>query len=487
MSTLDVDFLLIGSVAILLAALCALLAVKLIAAGRDARDARRVINNLTEGVYRSSLDGRQLSANPSLVRLNGYSSEAELLRSVNSIETEWYVDPRRREIFKSLLERDGRVVDFISEIYRHKTRERIWISENARLIRDPRTGEPRYYEGTVREITETMHQRQIEERLNKLADNIPGGLFQLVRKPNGDFTAPYVSSAFFRVMGHPGAAEEVVNPVDFMHLLHPEDLPVYMESLRHSGMSGEEWRCEFRAKGVWEDSYRWLRVQATPERLTDGTINWYGFLSDISEQKEVQHRVEQLAYFDQLSGLPNRRLLMDRIDQSRAVTRRRDRHAGILFIDLDDFKIINDTHGHEVGDEFIRMVAERLQESVRESDTVARYGGDEFVVLLHDLDGDAAEAMGNAGTVARKVLAGLRQGFELAGEHRTVTCSIGMTTYKGKSVDTGEILRRADCAMYEAKRAGRAQFVAYDPKLHARECIKKNASEAQAPSRRNAA
>jgi PAS domain-containing protein len=120
-------------------AACIIMVRKLRAASRDAEDSRRLINNLSEGVYRSSMDGRQLSANRALVRLNGYGSEREMLIGVKDIGKEWYVDAARRDEFRRVLTRDGFVEDFISEIYRHATRERIWISENARLVVDHRT------------------------------------------------------------------------------------------------------------------------------------------------------------------------------------------------------------------------------------------------------------------------------------------------------------------------------------------------------------
>jgi PAS domain S-box-containing protein len=142
-----------------LALLCLLLGWRLLKNRQDRRalaaaerDYRSIFDNAIDGIYRSSPSGRQLRANPALVRLNGYDSEEEMLRSVDDIATEWYVEPSRRAEFMAILERDGRVENFVSEIYRHKTRERIWISENARLVRDPR-GRPLFYEGTIRDIT----------------------------------------------------------------------------------------------------------------------------------------------------------------------------------------------------------------------------------------------------------------------------------------------------------------------------------------------
>lgn len=140
------------------------------------RDYRALFENAVEGIYRSSLDGRQLRANPALVKLNGYESEAEMLPSVNNIATEWYVDPDRRETFQKILERDGIIENFESEVYRHKTRERIWISETARLVRD-QYGLPLYYEGTVQDITARKRAeealRSSEEQYRLLFDQNP--------------------------------------------------------------------------------------------------------------------------------------------------------------------------------------------------------------------------------------------------------------------------------------------------------------------------
>jgi len=135
------------------------------------RDYRSLFDNAVDGIYRSSLDGRQLRANPALVRLNGYDSEEEMLRSVNDIAREWYVDPDRRAEFKRLMDVHGSVENFVSEIYRHKTRERIWVSENARLVRDAK-GQPLFYEGAVRDISAL---RRIDQELIKARQEAEAG------------------------------------------------------------------------------------------------------------------------------------------------------------------------------------------------------------------------------------------------------------------------------------------------------------------------
>ncbi|MGH7003543.1 MAG: PAS domain-containing protein, partial [Alphaproteobacteria bacterium] len=158
------------------------------------RDAREIWENAAEGIYRSSPDGRQLRANPALVRLNGYDSEEEMLRSVNDIAREWYVEPTRRDEFQRLLLEGGRIVNFESEIYRHKTRERIWISENAWEVRDA-SGTLLYYEGTVRDITARKHveqrMRESEQRFRDYADTASDWFWETDRTHR--FT--YLSSA----------------------------------------------------------------------------------------------------------------------------------------------------------------------------------------------------------------------------------------------------------------------------------------------------
>lgn len=137
---------------------------------------REIYDNAAEGIYRSSLDGRQLTANPALVRMNGYSSEDEFLAAVRDIATEWYVEPNRRAVFVREMELHGQVTDFVSEVYRHRTRERVWISENARLVRDKVSGAPLYYEGTVRDVTDMVRRLQIEVRLRTIVETIADGV-----------------------------------------------------------------------------------------------------------------------------------------------------------------------------------------------------------------------------------------------------------------------------------------------------------------------
>lgn len=419
---------------------------------QTAAENAELIENLTEGVYRTSPDGRQLSANRALVKLNGYDSEAELLAGVKDIATEWYVDPNRRSEFQALLAENDKVEDFISEIYRHKTRERIWISESARMVRDPETGEVVHYEGSVREITDSIRRREIEEQFRKLTDMLPGGLFQLVRNPDGTFVAPYVSGGFCRTVGIE-ETDKVSDPLSYFENVHPEDREQYLLSLRNSGRKLETWNYEFRI--VDEDSTeRWLHVVAQPEK-SGKTITWHGYISDITVRKEQEMEIEELAYVDPLTGLPNRRVLMDRMAQAATDCKRRELFAAALFIDLDHFKDLNDTQGHETGDLFLIQVANRLQEAVRGGDTVARIGGDEFVILLQSIGNEEWNAQENTLAVAEKVMASLREPYQLGKLSYKASASLGAVIFDGSETNVEYILNRADKAMYDAKTNGR--------------------------------
>ena len=165
--------------------------------------------------------------------------------------------------------------------------------------------------------------------------------------------------------------------------------------------------------------------------------------------------LETMAMHDALTGLPNRRLLMDRLSQSMLASERTGEHCAVMFMDLDKFKHLNDTRGHDIGDLLLRLVATRLLACVREGDSVARLGGDEFVVLLRALSQQRDEASMQATLVAHKILESLRLSYNLAGHPYLSTLSIGALVFKGDAQPGAELLKKADAAMYQAKSVGR--------------------------------
>ncbi len=190
-------------------------------------------------------------------------------------------------------------------------------------------------------------------------------------------------------------------------------------------------------------------------------------LLDISLRKAAAEEIERLAFYDPLTSLPNRRLLMDRLQQALVSSARSGRKGALLFLDLDHFKVLNDTLGHDFGDVLLRQVAQRLAAAVREGDTVARLGGDEFVVLLEDLSEHAIDAAEQSKIVGEKVLASLNQAHDIASHHHHSSCSIGAVLFTGQQQSIDELLKQADLAMYDAKAAGRNALRFFDPQMQA--------------------
>jgi len=190
-------------------------------------------------------------------------------------------------------------------------------------------------------------------------------------------------------------------------------------------------------------------------------------LRDITQQRQDEEEIRRLAFYDPLTGLPNRRLLMDRVRQAMVNSTRLGQHGALMFLDLDHFKLLNDTLGHDVGDELLQQVAYRLRSCVREGDSVARLGGDEFVVLLEGLSGQPEEAATQAEVVAHKILDALALPYSLRGHGYNSTPSIGIVVFMQDNETIDDLLKKADVAMYQAKAAGRNTARFFDPVMQA--------------------
>jgi diguanylate cyclase (GGDEF)-like protein/PAS domain S-box-containing protein len=211
----------------------------------------------------------------------------------------------------------------------------------------------------------------------------------------------------------------------------------------------------------------WVESVTHYIRDEQGHLTLLGMTRDINQRMADEKKIKQLAFFDALTQLPNRKLLMDRMHQA-LVSSSRSRHTGaLLFIDLDHFKNLNDTLGHDVGDLLLQKVAQRLAACVRAGDTVARLGGDEFVILLEELDESSEKAATEARSTGEKILAAFSHDFQLDQIAYRITASIGIALFKGDAEAVDELLKRADLAMYQAKSAGRDALRFFDPQMQA--------------------
>ncbi|MBK9572152.1 MAG: EAL domain-containing protein [Rhodoferax sp.] len=207
----------------------------------------------------------------------------------------------------------------------------------------------------------------------------------------------------------------------------------------------------------------WASVSGVPKFDSNGVFRGYrGIGRDVTPQKQAADQIHRLAFYDALTGLPNRRLLIEQLKKAVQINVRHGLRGALLFIDLDNFKTLNDTLGHDVGDVLLQQVAKRLVECVREADTVARLGGDEFVVVLEDLDVDVLEAAAEADAVGQKILNALNAPYQLAGREHRSSPSIGVTLFGAQDHGVDELLKQADLAMYQAKGAGRNTLRFFD-------------------------
>ncbi|MFV8572023.1 EAL domain-containing protein [Marinobacter sp. SBS5] len=308
---------------------------------------------------------------------------------------------------------------------------------------------------------QTEHEaRQLENRFQRLVSRLPGAVYQFQLDTDGGMRVPYASDAIRTL--HGVDPDDVKDSADrIFQLVHPDDMKGLMASIQNSAQNMSVWSHEYRV--CLDDGERWLRGNSIPERQDDGSIIWSGFMTDVSDKKLAEARIHQLAFYDELTGLPNRRLFTDRMRQALAASARHQEYGALLYMDLDDFKSLNDTLGHSFGDTLLQSLAGIIAQNFRETDTVARLGGDEFVVIINDLGTSEDAATQNANHMAENLLKVFNKPIDLKNHQYKCEASIGIALFKGTGQSQEELLRRADTAMYEAKSAGRGVIRFHDP------------------------
>ncbi len=288
------------------------------------------------------------------------------------------------------------------------------------------------------------HNRNLTAKLmSKVFENAGEGV--VITAPDTRIIS--VNKAFTEVTGY--SAEEAIGMTPSMLQSGKQDQSFYeqmWEILKRDGQwQGEIWNANKNGEIYLE----WLSVTAV--RDEDGNLSHYiGIFSDITSEKENEERLAHLAHYDQLTNLPNRILFDDRLKQALGLARRTRSRLAIMFLDLDGFKAINDTLGHDAGDELLKQVANRLSASLRSSDTVARFGGDEFTIVLPEID-----SRESVSRVATKITEAIARPYTLNGNEARVTTSIGISLYPADGQHANTLLKKADNAMYQAKHHGK--------------------------------
>jgi diguanylate cyclase (GGDEF)-like protein/PAS domain S-box-containing protein len=305
------------------------------------------------------------------------------------------------------------------------------------------------------DISQRKH-AEVELRIAETAFQTQEGMF--VTDVNGVILR--VNQAFTEITGY--TADDVVGKNPHLRSSGRHDAAFYTamwERIKSTGAwKGEIWNKRKNGE-VYPELITITAVKSDIETVT----HYVATLHDITARKAAEEQIQSLAFFDPLTQLPNRRLLLDRLEQARAANARNKSHGALLFLDLDKFKILNDTLGHDVGDLLLQQVGQRLLSCIRAADTVARLGGDEFVVMLENLAENRQQALAQAAIIGEKILSTLNQTYQLGEHQHHSTPSIGATLFSGQEASVEEIIKQADLAMYQVKASGRNALRFFDP------------------------
>ena len=417
---------------------------------------RNLFENANDVIYTMDLAGRYTSVNKVGEQVTGYS-QAELCR----MNFSQLVAPEHLALSRGMMERKltgGEATTFYEIEIVNRTGERVLLEVSTQLIYQH--GRPVGVQGIARDITERKRAeaalRESEERYRELFENANDIVYTHDLK--GNFTS--LNKTGERVTGYTRAEAVELN---MAQVVAPEYLQMAREMIGRKQAASESTIYELEI--IAKDGGRVPLEISTRLIFQDGRpVGVQGIARDITERKQADERLRQHALSDALTGLPNRVLFTDHLHLAVEQARRHpDQRFAVLFLDLDRFKMINDSLGHTVGDQLLIAIARQLESCLRAGDTVARLGGDEFAILLNDI-----EHFDDAIRVAERVLRELKLPFNLDGHEVFTTASIGIALSNNRYETAEAVLRDADTAMYRAKAEGKARYEVFDMVMHAR-------------------
>lgn len=405
------------------------------ALAQSERELRAILDEMQDTYYRTDAEGRILRLSRSAERLLGYRIEEAIGRNL----ADFYFDPAQRTHFLQALRDGGGAITNYEGRLRHRDGHEVWVSTSAHFYYDA-DGRIAGVEGTTRDITDL---RRAREEL-RLAAHVFRAASEAIVVTDPHLAVLSVNPAFVDILG---VAPERAAGRSLFEFVQIAEVADGAEAARRALEGRGQWGGEVWSRRRDGSGFPcWLSLSAVRDER-GALVHAVAILSDITERKATQARIEFLAHHDPLTLLPNRLLLRDRVEQSISRCARSGAMLALLFVDLDDFKRVNDGFGHAVGDAVLREIGRRLAACVRETDTVSRHGGDEFVIALTDLTEDAAVP-----EIVRKLQREVATPIRLpAGEVR-VRCSVGTALFPRDGCDFDTLIERADAAMYAAKR-----------------------------------
>jgi diguanylate cyclase (GGDEF)-like protein/PAS domain S-box-containing protein len=408
---------------------------------------------ISQGVIISNSEGKILSANEAFMEITGFSQHEILGRTCDFVQgalTDLNTIKKMRLAQENQIEFSGEILNY------RKDGSIFWNELTITPVRNEQD-KLTHFIGITRDITERKSVEK-ELRISATAFESQEGIFVTDAQNN----ILRVNLAFTRITGY--SAEEVIGKTPRLLRSGLHDAAFYAamwKQLNKNGSwEGEVWNLRKNGEVYPEN----LMITAVKD-LSGVVTNYVATLTDITLRKTAEDEIRSLAFYDPLTGLPNRRLLLDRLNQAVITSARSGKDGAILFLDLDHFKTLNDSLGHDIGDMLLRQVAERLAACVREGDTVARLGGDEYVIMLEDLSEHDLDAGTQVEAVGEKILSALNQPYKLLSHTCHSTPSIGITLFKDQQSSVEELLKQADIAMYQAKSAGRNTIRFFDKQM----------------------
>ncbi|WP_434510194.1 EAL domain-containing protein [Desulfitobacterium sp. AusDCA] len=392
----------------------------------------------------TDIDGIIVWANTAFTRITGYSLLEALGQNPRFLKSNVHPPEFYKDLWDTILARKVWHGDMVNR------------KKDGTLYNEEMTITPVYFEPEQTlyfiAVKQDVTQKRLDEEQMRLASKVFENTLEgvLVTDPKGNIV--YTNQAFQDITGY--TTEEVMGKNPKVLSSGKHDKKFYQEMWRALLEKGE-WQGEIWNRRKTGEIYpEWLTLSAIKDN-NGKTVQFAAILSDLTSRKQNEERIKHLAYHDALTDLPNRYLFLDRLTLALAHAARHESTLAVLFLDLDRFKDVNDTLGHAAGDHLLQEVARRLKKCIRDEDTVARMGGDEFTLLLPEVSVDKAK------DVARRILKVFEQSFKLDDKELLITPSIGIATASDKSIDAQTILRHADLAMYKAKESGKNRYWLY--------------------------
>jgi len=408
-----------------------------------------VIQSSGEGFWQIDRDGRLLEVNPAYARFSGYDQDELVSMHVSDLEAKELPEETASHIRRIM--RQGS--DTFETQHRRKDGS-LWDVEVSVSFINEDGG---YFVAFFRDVTERKRIEQ-ELRIAATAFEIQEG----ITITDANQIIVRVNKAFTQITGY--SPDEVIGKRTSILKSGHHD-PGFYKAMHQALHREGQWEGE-----IWDrhkDGHiypKWLAITAVKDH--QGAVTHYiGNFTDITERKTSEEKIRHLAFYDTLTGLANRRLLTERLEHAIAMQTRTGHYGALLFLDLDNFKLLNDSQGHGVGDELLVEVAQRLKACVRETDTVARLGGDEFIVLLEECGTVGDSAVLRVKNVAEKIVAELAEPYVLSCIAHNCSSSIGIVLFSNASVTADTVLAQADTAMYAAKKSGKNAYRFFDPAM----------------------